>query len=115
MTATMIKIERNEKMEAAIIRCKKAHPKVRRIDADTVLVTSANGTYTVKFVTPREGLRLAECDCKSRTLCYHIVAGLCAPPMAVPAVSRPVAAVSKNAGILIKRERGGMRVDGWMV
>jgi hypothetical protein len=106
MTATMIKIEASPKMEAAIARCKKNHPKVRRISADTVQVVSSNDTYTVKFATPREGLHLAECNCKARTLCYHIVAALSAPAGVVR---------HSNSGILLKRERGGAQIGGWWV
>jgi hypothetical protein len=82
MQATMIKIERNAKMEAAIARCKSVRPKVRRVSADTVEVSGRGGHYTVKLLTPREGLRLANCDCTAGQrgqLCYHIPAALSAP------------------------------------
>jgi hypothetical protein len=112
MTATMIKIEANAKMTAAIDRCKKAHPKVRRVDANTVKV---NDKYTVRFLTPREGLMLAECDCeagRNGMLCYHIAAAFVAP-VAAPAVApRPKASLE---GVLVKRQGNAMIVDGWMV
>jgi hypothetical protein len=123
MTATMIKIERNEKLESAIIRCKAIHPKVRKVAADTFEVTGKNGAHTVRIITPKANLILAECDCRGfggrkATVCYHCCAALSfisigtyakeTAPVAVPAPT-------PNAGILVKRERGGMRVDGWMV
>jgi hypothetical protein len=85
--ATMIKLERDAKMEAAITRCKKFHPKVRRIDANTVAVSGRCGQYTVKLAEPKAGLKLAECDCaagRDGKLCYHIPAAMSAP-VAAPA------------------------------
>ena len=82
MQATMIKIERNAKMEAAINRCKSVHPKVRRIDNNTVAVAGRNADYTVRFATPRAGLLLAQCNCEAGRkgqLCYHIPAAFSAP------------------------------------
>ena len=85
MQATMIKIERNAKMEAAINRCKSVHPKVRRIDNNTVAVAGRNADYTVRFATPRAGLLLAQCNCEAGRkgqLCYHVPAALSAPASA---------------------------------
>jgi hypothetical protein len=65
------------------------------------LVTSENGTYHVN----------GHCDCPARVAhCYHRCAVRLIEMMeAAPAAPAP------NAGILIKRERGGVRIDGWMV
>lgn len=86
MKATMHKLERNTKMDAAIARCKQAHPKVRRIDARTVRVLGRKATaYTVVFTEPKAGLKLAACDCQAGLagmLCYHIAAA-CAAPVVV--------------------------------
>jgi len=101
MTATMIKIENNDKMTAAIERCKQARPKVRRIDANTVSVVSARGSYTVKFSAPKPGLLLAECDCKAGKdgmLCYH-VPGAMAAPVAAPARRGNPEGCSSNARV----------------
>lgn len=79
---TMIKVERNAKMEAAITRCKQAHPKVKRLDARRVVVGGRGGQYVVTFAEPKPGLKLAACNCKAGEagqLCYHIPAGLAAP------------------------------------
>jgi hypothetical protein len=115
MTATMIKIEPNAKMTAAIDRCKKAHPKVRRIDLTTVIVSGRNAKYTVKIIQPREGLMLAECSCEAGRkglLCYHIPAAFSAPAAAPAVAPRPKA---KAEGILIKRQGNAMIIDGWYV
>lgn len=92
MQSIMIRIENSAKMEAAIDRCKKNHPKVRRVDAKTVTVYGSNGNaYTVRFSEPRAGLKLACCDCKAGQagqLCYHIAGALAAPAApVVPAIA----------------------------
>jgi hypothetical protein len=113
MQATMIRIERSAKMEAAIARCKKAHPKVKRVDANTVTVTSNSGTYTVKILTPREGLTLASCTCQARLraqLCYHVPGALVAPGSSSPAPAR-----HGLEGLLIKDARNVVTIDGWTV
>ena len=83
MQNTMIKIERNEKMEKAAARCRNVHPKVRRVDAQTVTVYGSKGNaYTVRFAEPKAGLKLAACNCeagKKSQLCYHIPAAIVAP------------------------------------
>ncbi len=56
MTATMIRIERSEKMAKAIVRCKGIRPMMRRIDAQTIKVTSPRGSYTVRIIRPRPDL-----------------------------------------------------------
>ena len=96
MEPKMIRIENSAKMEAAVERCKKNHPKVRRVDAKTVTVYSSNGNaYTVRFTEPRAGLKLACCDCKAGQagqLCYHIAGALAAPaaPVALAIAPKPV-------------------------
>lgn len=124
MTATMIKLERSAKMEAAIVRCRQVRPRVRRVDAQTVNVTSANGSYTVRTIEPRAGLKLAECNCqagKKGLICYHLVAAMSAPvPAAAPAPSprpapRPAPAIERETAILVKREGKALRIDGWLV
>ena len=74
MNISMIKIERNEKMEKATARCRNVHPKVRRVDAQTVTVYGSKGdAYTVRFAEPKAGLKLAACDCpagRESKLCY---------------------------------------------
>jgi hypothetical protein len=111
MQTTMIKIERSAKMDAAIQRCKRAHPKVKRVDANTVTVTSNSGTYTVKILTPRQGLTLASCTCQAglRTqLCYHIPGALAAPGSSSPAPVR-----HSLEGVLIKGRGRSVQIDGW--
>jgi hypothetical protein len=113
MQATMIKIERSAKMEQAIARCRKAHPKVRRIDSTTVTVTSSSGSYTVKILQPREGLVLAQCNCQAGirgTLCYHVPGALVAPLSSSPAPTH-----HKLEGLLIKNSRGVVTIDGWTI
>jgi len=108
MTATMIKVELNAKLAAAIERCKKVHPKVRRIDSNTAQVTGSHGAHTVRIIQPREGLTLAECDCQAgrkTQLCYHVAAAL-----ALPGIPRPSA-----GAVLIKRQPKEVRVDGWSI
>lgn len=71
----MLKLEPKE-MRTAIEKAKAVHPKVKVINADkrTYAVTgSKGGSYTVKFVVVN-GLKLAECDCRARGMCFHIAA-----------------------------------------
>lgn len=86
MESLMLKIENNAKMTAAVARCKAHHPRVRRVASDRVAVTGSKGAaYVVTFATPREGLRLASCDCaagQSGQLCYHVAAALACPVQA---------------------------------
>jgi hypothetical protein len=109
MTATMIKIERNAQMAAAIERCKRAHPRVRRIDTNTVTVSTTNGEFTVRIAQPREDLVLAECSCQAgrrAQLCYHVPA----------AFGAPAAPAHKLAGVLVKANgKGAAKLDGWDV
>lgn len=83
MNIKMIRIERSAKMEAAVERCKLNHPKIRRVDAQTVTVYGSKGdAYTVRFAEPKPGLKLAACDCpagQESKVCYHIPAALAAP------------------------------------
>jgi len=103
--ATMIRIEDSAKMKAAVERCKLNHPKVRRRDAQTVTVYGSRGTaYTVRFIEPRSGLKLAACNCPAgleSKLCYHIPAAIVAPVAAVAPQS--VAKVSDERESLIDR------------
>ena len=136
MQATMIKIEASEKMSAAIARCRKNHPKVRRVDASTVKVFGNGGAYTVRFAEPKAGLRLALCDCKAGvagSLCYHVPAALAAPVAVVtvpvvspaPVITLPAQSACAPASSRIEHyiyvcPRSGkripsMRVDGWDV
>jgi hypothetical protein len=73
------------------------------------LVTSENGTYHVTAKTCDCPARVAHCYHKC---CYRLVEMIETEtaPAAVPAP-----APTPNAGILVKRERGGVRIDGWMV
>jgi hypothetical protein len=112
MTATMIKVERNAKMEAAIERCKKAHPRIRRASADTTTVITSSSSHTVRILQPREGLVLAQCSCQAglrSILCLHIPAALAAPwtPATQPA--------HKLAGILSKCGGNVLNLEGWHV
>jgi len=79
----MIRIENNAKFQAAAARCKAIHPRVRRVNANTVAVSGSKGAqYTVTFAEPKPGLKLAACNCKAgqnEMVCYHIAAALCAP------------------------------------
>jgi hypothetical protein len=88
----MIKIERNEKMERAAARCRNIHPKVRRVDAQTVTVYGSKGSrYTVRFAEPKPGLKLAACDCeagRNSQLCYHVAAAVVAPVVAAQPVKQ---------------------------
>ncbi|MFN0120672.1 MAG: hypothetical protein ACKV2V_09235 [Blastocatellia bacterium] len=68
MEANMIRIEDDAKMTAAIARCRKAHPKVRRIDASHVLVSGSKGAAcTVTLAEPKAGLKLAARACTAIT------------------------------------------------
>jgi hypothetical protein len=98
---------------SGIARCKKAHPKVRRVDSNTVTVTSSSGSYTVKILTPREGLVLAQCNCQAglrAQLCYHIPGALVVPPSSSPAPTH-----HPLAGVLVKDARNVVTIDGWTV
>ena len=93
METKMIRIERTAKMENAIERCKANHPKVRRVDSNTVTVYGSRGdAYTVRFAEPKAGLKLAACDCpagRESKVCYHIPAALVAPVVKTGAVAQP--------------------------
>src|SRR5262245_20983540 len=111
MTFTMINLKDTKiqkSVKNAIAKCKKVHPRVRRINSTEVAVSNSDKTknYIVKIETPKAGMVLAECTCEARTACYHMVAALSAP-------SAPV----KNAlaGILVKHTDEAFRIDGWMV
>ena len=98
---TMMKVEHNAQMTAAITRCRKVHPKVRRTSASTVTVSGRSGSYTVTLAEPKQGLRLASCDCaagKAGRLCYHVPAAMAAPaaPVAPLAPMPAVRPVSKS-------------------
>ena len=79
----MIRIENNAKFQAAAARCKAIHPRVRRVNTNTVAVSGSKGAqYTVTFAEPKPGLKLAACNCKAgqnEMVCYHLVAATCAP------------------------------------
>jgi hypothetical protein len=110
----MIKIERNEKMEKAIARCKTNHPKVRRVDASTVKVYGHGGSYTVKFAEPRKGLRLASCTCQATGLCYHIPGAMAAPTVIAVAPALPVSTANERENAcLLKPQPKGFIIDGW--
>lgn len=69
----MLKLEA-DKMKKAIERAKAVHPKVKVVNASerTYAVSgSKGGSYTVRFVVVN-GMKLAECDCAARGMCYHI-------------------------------------------
>lgn len=111
MVATMIKIERNAQFQAACARCRKAHPLVKNITwtgrfAQCTVIGSKGEGYIVKLSFPRD-MTLAQCSCPSRTLCYHAIAALSAVTIPEPETS--------NAGVMVKRERGGKQIDGWWV
>ena len=112
-TATMLRIERTPQLEAAIIRCKKIHPRVNRINATTIRVTGRNGAHVVTILTPKPGMLLASCDCKATTICYCIAAALAYP---VPAPQNVTTEQDARANaILIKHTDGIVRVDNWQV
>jgi hypothetical protein len=89
----MIKVERTERMERAIARCKANHPKVRRVDSQTVTVYGSIGdACTVRFAEPRAGLTLAACNCPAgleSKVCYHLAAAPAAP--VAPMAAQPAA------------------------
>jgi len=71
----MLKLE-PKSMQNAIEKAKAVHPKVKVISADArtyAVAGSKGGSYTVKFVVVN-GLKLAECDCAARGMCFHIAA-----------------------------------------
>ncbi len=138
MQATMIKIERDAKMEKAIARCKANHPKVRRVDASAVKVYGKGSSYIVRFSEPKPGLKLASCPCKAGAkgqLCYHIPAALAAPvviavapaapppPVAIPSPTKPQPKPFTPARIIYSvyvcphtlRRIPACTVDGWSV
>jgi hypothetical protein len=128
MNATMIKIERSKKMADAIDRCKRVHPKVKRIDENTVLVAGRNGRYTVRIIRPRPDLVLAECNCAAgqrAQLCFHIAGALAAPHTAglccsidvtsTASIAPPSAPAHPSAGVLVKPQRKAVVIDGWEV
>jgi len=81
-TPSMLKVERNPKMQMAIQRCKSVHPRARRINRNTVQVKGRTGVYTVTLAAPKPGLLLASCNCKAGEagqLCFHIPAALSVP------------------------------------
>jgi len=81
-TPSMLKVERNPKMQMAIQRCKSVHPRARRINRNTVQVKGRTGVYTVTLAAPKPGLLLASCNCKAGEagqLCFHIPASLAVP------------------------------------
>jgi hypothetical protein len=73
--ATMIKIERNDKMAKAIERAKSSKLHVRRTAERTYEVQSGPNTYTVKFLKVNN-LKLASCSCPATTMCKHIPSAL---------------------------------------
>ncbi|MDQ3012864.1 MAG: hypothetical protein M3X11_19420 [Acidobacteriota bacterium] len=112
----------NKQMEAAIARCRKVHPKVKRLDAGTVLVWGRSGIYTVRFAEPRTGLKLACCNCvagEKSILCFHVVGALAAPVLASPVTMPKPAPVRIAAPMMIKpqpnRIPGVNYIDGWDV
>jgi len=71
----MIKLESN-KMQKAIERAKAVRPRVTVISVAErkYAVTGSKGdVYTVRFAIAN-GLKLGECDCPARGMCYHLAA-----------------------------------------
>lgn len=65
-----------ENMAKAIERAKAVHPTVKAIDAANRIYAvsgSTGATYTVKLGFAN-GHRLGQCNCKARTICFHIAA-----------------------------------------
>lgn len=92
MSATMHKLNGNPKLEGAIARCRKAHPRAVRLAADKVRVWGSKGnTYTVTLAAPKPGMLLAACDCKAGQagmVCLHLAAAAVVPgTVAAPIVS----------------------------
>jgi hypothetical protein len=112
---TMLRVEQNAQMTAAITRCKKVHPKVRRTSASTVTVSGRHGSYTVTLTEPKPGLHLASCDCaagKAGRLCYHVPAAMAAPvaplaPMPVLPAPRKSRWAERERAILVRPQPKG--------
>lgn len=107
----MIRIENNAKFQAAAARCKAIHPRVRRVNTNTVAVSGSKGAqYTVTFAEPKPGLKLAACNCKAgqnEMVCYHLVAATCAPAhvaVIVPVVPASIRsrASERESAILVR-------------
>ena len=83
MNATMHKLNGNPKLDAAIARCRKAHPKAVRLSSTQVRVSGRTGNrYTVTLAAPKPGLLLAACDCpagQAGQVCYHLAASAIVP------------------------------------
>jgi hypothetical protein len=74
--------------------------------ANDALVTSENGSYRVN----------GHCNCPATVgHCYHRCAVRLVEMMEAAPAAVPAPAPTPNAGILVRPERGGMRIDGWMV
>src|SRR5262249_19467977 len=92
--ALMIKLE-TKTMTKAIERAKTIRPRVTVISASErkYAVTGSRGDiYTVTFAVTN-GMKLADCDCPARALCYHIAAAA-SVNIAVQSMRRPSPAPS---------------------
>ncbi len=96
----MHKVEHNERMSAAIARCKANHPKVNRLAVNRVQVENGKGkSYVVTFAQPCADLLLAECNCAAGLagqVCYHIAAALACPTV-MPNALMPSTMESRQA------------------